>query len=95
MAFTPDKPENKEDLVCFYDTELNEQAFLMYENESEVFYRNNGEWVAIQDSDKTQPDLDGLIMVYVDPAFTPVYDEAQKANEAMSLEEVEQYESAE
>ena len=95
MAFTPENPEDRTDLFCLYDDELNEQAFLMYDSDEGTFYRNAGEWVAISESDETEPDINGLIVAYVTSALISVYDEAEAANQALQLDEIEQYEPAE
>lgn len=93
MTFRPENPELKEDLYALFDDELNETAVLIYESDEGVFYRNEGEWKELSNEDDTEFDFDGLIVIYVDPAFIPVYDEAESNDEAIPLDEVKEYES--
>ena len=92
MAFTPDKPENIEDLYALIDTEFDEVSVIIYESDEGTFYRNNGDWMEL--SDEGDPfDFDGLMVIYVDPAFIAVYDEAEGSNEAIGMNELKEYES--
>ena len=92
MAFTPDKPENIEDLYALIDTEFDEVAVIIYESDEGTFYRNNSDWMEL--SDEGDPfDFDGLMVIYVDPAFIAVYDEAEGSNEAIGMNELKEYES--
>ena len=92
MAFTPDKPENIEDLYALIDTEFDEVAVIIYESDEGTFYRNNSDWMEL--SDEGDPfDFDGLMVIYVDPAFIAVYDEAEGSNEAIGMDELKKYES--
>ena len=92
MAFTPDKPENIEDLYALIDTEFDEVIVIIYESDEGTFYRNNGDWMEL--SDEGDPfDFDGLMVIYVDPAFIAVYDEAEGSNEAIGMDELKKYES--
>ena len=92
MAFTPESPEEPTDLMAMYDDTLDEVAVLLYVCDQGSFYRDNAKWVAILDTDETTVDLEGLVVAYVTPAFIPVYDEAEKANEAIDIDEVHEYE---
>jgi len=94
MAFTPEKPELPQDLVCYCDPEEDQAFVLMYESDDGLFYRDKGEWKEITPEDDWEFDLDGLITVYVDPAFIEVYDEADSEDLAISIEDVVKYESA-
>ena len=92
MAFTPDKPENIEDLYALIDTEFDEVSVIIYESDEGTFYRNNSDWMEL--SDEGDPfDFDGLMVIYVDPAFIAVYDEAEGSNEAIGMDELKKYES--
>ena len=92
MAFTPDKPENIEDLYALIDTEFDEVVVVIYESDEGTFYRNNSDWMEL--SDEGDPfDFDGLMVIYVDPAFIAVYDEAEGSNEAIGMNELKEYES--
>ena len=92
MAFTPDKPENIEDLYALIDTEFDEVIVIIYESDEGTFYRNNGDWMEL--SDESDPfDFDGLMVIYVDPAFIAVYDEAEGSNEAIGMNQLKEYES--
>ena len=92
MAFTPDKPENIEDLYALIDTEFDEVAVIIYESDEGSFYRNNSDWMEL--SDEGDPfDFDGLMVIYVDPAFIAVYDEAEGSNEAIGMNQLKEYES--
>lgn len=93
MAFSPEKPELEEDLYALFDDEVNEVAVLIYESDEGIFYRNEGQWKELSEEDETEFDFDGLIVIYVDPAFIPVYDEAEELNEAIPIDEVKEYES--
>ena len=92
MAFTPDKPENIEDLYALIDTEFDEVAVVIYESDEGTFYRQNGDWMELSDEDD-HFDFDGLMVIYVDPAFIAVYDEAEGSNEAIGMNELKEYES--
>ena len=92
MAFTPDKPENIEDLYALIDTEFDEVSVVIYESDEGTFYRNNSDWMEL--SDEGDPfDFDGLMVIYVDPAFIAVYDEAEVSSEAIGMDELKEYES--
>jgi hypothetical protein len=94
MAFSPEKPENPRDLFVYGDDEIDQAAILMYDSDDGLFYRDKGNWNEITQEDDWEFDTDGLIIFYVDPAFITRYDEAETANEPISLEEVTKYESA-
>lgn len=94
MPFTPEKPENPRDLFVYGDDEIDQAAILMYYPQEGLFYRDAGLWKEITTEDDWEFDTDGLIIFYVDPAFIARYDEAEIANEPISLEEVVEYESA-
>jgi hypothetical protein len=95
MAFTPENPEFPEDLFCFCDPDADEAVVLMYESDDGLFYRDKGQWKEITEEDNWEFDLDGLIIIYVDPAFIPVYDEADAEDLAIPVEDVLKYESME
>ena len=95
MAFRPENPEFEEDLYVLFDDEINETVVLIYESDEGVFYRNEEQWKELSNEDDTEFDFDGLIVMYVDPAFIPVYDEAEGLDEAIAFDEVKEYESAE
>lgn len=95
MAFTPENPEFPEDLFCFCDPDENEAVVLMYESDDGLFYRDKGDWKEISPEDDWEFDLDGLIVIYVDPAFIPVYDEGDAEDLAIPAEVVLKYESTE
>jgi len=93
MAFTPDKPENISDLYALIDTEFDEVVVVIYESDEGTFYRQNGDWIELSDEDD-HFDFDGLMVIYVDPAFIVVYDEAEGSSEAIGINELKEYESA-
>jgi len=93
MAFTPDKPENIEDLYALIDTEFDEVTVIIYESDEGTFYRRNGDWIELSDEDDLF-DFDGLMVIYVDPAFIAVYDEAEGFSEAIGMNELKEYELA-
>lgn len=95
MAFTPENPEFPEDLFCFCDPDADEAVVLMYESDDGLFYRDKGDWKEISPEDDSEFDLDGLIIIYVDSAFTAVYDEADVEDSVIPVEEVLKYESME
>lgn len=92
MAFTPDKPENIEDLYALIDTEFDEVAVIIYESDKGTLYRHKGQWMELNDEDD-HFDFDGLMVIYVDPAFIAVYDEAEGSSEAIGMDELKEYES--
>jgi hypothetical protein len=94
MPFTPEKPDNPRDLFVFCDDEIDQAAILMYDSDVGLFYRDKGKWNKITEDDDWEFDLDCLIVFYVLPTFTNRYDEAEAADEPISLEEVSKYESA-
>jgi len=93
MAFTPDKPKNISDLYALIDTEFDEVVVVIYESDEGTFYRQNGDWIELSDEDD-HFDFDGLMVIYVDPAFIAVYDEAEGSSEAIGINELKEYESA-
>jgi hypothetical protein len=93
MAFTPEKPENPRDLYVYGDDDIDQAAILMYDSDEGLFYRDKKKWNQITKEDDWEFDIDGLIVFYVDPSFTARYDEAETADEPISLEEVAKYES--
>jgi hypothetical protein len=94
MPFTPENPDNPRDLLVHCDDEIDQAAILMYDSDVGLFYRDKGSWHEITEEDDWEFDLDGLIIFYVVPAFINRYDEAEVADEPISLEEVSKYESA-
>ena len=93
MAFTPEKPESLTDLFCFFDPDLEEVAILIYESDEGSFYRDKSTWKEISDEDDSELDIDGLIIIYVNPEFIGVYDEADQEDLAISYEDTIKYES--
>ena len=93
MAFTPDKPESLTDLFCFFDPDLEEVAILIYESDEGSFYRDKSTWKEISDEDDSELDIDGLIIIYVNPEFIDVYDEADQEDLAISYEDTIKYQS--
>ena len=85
--FSPDNPENIEDLYALIDTELDEVAVIIYESDKGTFYRHKGQWMELSDEDD-HFDFDGLMVIYVDPAFIAVYDEAEGSSEAIGMVEL-------
>ena len=65
----------------------------IYESDEGTFYRQNGDWIELSDEDD-HFDFDGLMVIYVDPAFIAVYDEAEGSSEAIGINELKEYESA-
>lgn len=94
MAFTPDKPEFPQDLVCYCNPDKNQAITIFYDSADGLFYRDKGQWKEITPEDDWEFDLDGTISFYVDPAFIPVYDEADINDLAVPIEMVAEYESA-
>ena len=93
MAFTPEKPESLTDLFCFFDPDLEEVAILIYESDEGSFYRDKSTWKEISDEDDWEFDIDGLIIIYVNPEYIAVYDEADQEDLAISYEDTIKYES--
>jgi len=84
MAFTPDKPENISDLYALIDTEFDEVAVVIYESDEGTFYRQNGDWMELSDEDDVF-DFDGLMVIYVDPPFLAVLEEAKASGRPMEM----------
>lgn len=95
MAFSPEKPSSPEDLMVYCDGEADEIVIFIYDaDEDGMFYRYEGEWrELLSPEDEYDINLDDLILVYVDPAFIPVYDEAEELDEIIPVSEVLEYES--
>ena len=93
MTFSPDKPENATDLICHCDPDTEQSYVLIYSCDEGDFYRQAGQWKEISDDADWEFNLDGLIVVYVGPAFIPVYDKAEADNAVLPIEEVVKYES--
>lgn len=93
MTFRPENPELKQDLYALFDDEINEVAVLIYESDEGLFYRNKGEWKELSNEDDTELDMDGLIVIYVNPDFINVYDDAEAGDEAIDFNELKQYQS--
>lgn len=94
MAFSPDAPESPLDLYALFDDSNPDNAqvaFLIYESDDENFYRSHEKWKEFSNDDDTELDFDGLLVLYVTPAFTPVYDKAEDDNMAIVLSEVTPY----
>ena len=94
MAFSPEKPERPQDLICYCDPDIDQAITIFYDSADGVFYRDKGQWKEITDEDNWEFDLDGTISFYVDPAVMPVYDEADMQDFAVPIEMVAEYESA-
>jgi hypothetical protein len=96
MAFTPENPEFPEDLYVFIDPDKDDAVYvLMYESDDGLFYRDKGQWKEITQEDDWEFDLDGLIDINVDPAFTEVYDKADAEDIAIFVDDVMEYASTE
>ena len=95
MAFTPDKPENSDDLMVFCDSNEDEIVIFMYDaGEEGLFYRYEGQWKELlSPEDQYSVDLDNLSCIYVIPEFTEVYDEAESLKEIIPISEVLEYKS--
>ena len=97
-----EKPELSESLLCFFDPDLEQVAVLFYESNEETFYRHEGkwkiygakgEWKKLSSGAEWEFDLDGLILIYVNPEFVVVYDEAEQEDIIISYEDTIKYES--
>jgi hypothetical protein len=93
MTFTPDKPELPVDLACWCDPDTSQSYMLFYNCDEGTFYRHEEKWIKKNREDNWDFDLDGLITIYVGPAFIPVYDKAEADNAVLPIEEVVKYES--
>lgn len=91
MSFTPEKPAKPTDLYCLLDDEYDEAYTIMYECDEGEFYRHNGEWMEMTE-DQVE-DFNNLNVIFVTPAFTPVFDEAESEDLAIGKEDVKQYEA--
>ena len=97
-----EKPELLESLLCFFDPDLEQVAALFYESNEETFYRHEGkwkiygakgEWKKLSSGAEWEFDLDGSILIYVNPEFVVAYDEAEQEDIVISYEDTIKYES--
>ncbi len=97
-----EKPELLKSLFCFFDPDLAQVAALFYESNEETFYRHEGkwkiygakgEWKKLSSVAEWEFDLDGSILIYVNPEFVAVYDEAEQNDIVISYEDTIKYES--
>ena len=88
--FSPDNPENIEDLYALIDTELNKVVVVIYESDKGTFYQHKGQWLELSDEDD-HFDFDGLMVIYVDPSFISVYSEAEGSSKAIGMDELKKY----
>jgi hypothetical protein len=95
MPFSPNKPENTDDLMVFCDPIEDEVVIFMYDaGEEGLFYRHEGEWrETLGPEDNYELNLDDLSLIYVRPEFISVYDEAQELEEIIPISEVLEYQS--
>ncbi len=93
MAFTPNKPERPQDLVCYCNPDTDQAITIFYDSADGLFYRDKGQWKEITPEDDWEFDLDGTVSFYVDPAFISVYDSADMEDYAVPIELVAEYES--
>lgn len=95
MTFSPEKPKNPDDLMVFCDPEADEIVIFMYDAGDEgLFYRYQGQWKEILGpEDEYELNLDDLSLIYVNPKFISVYDEAEEFDEIIPISEVMEYES--
>ena len=93
MAFSPNKPERPQDLICVCNPDIDQAITIFYDSADGLFYRDKGQWKEITPEDDWEFDLDGTISFYVDPAFIPVYDSADMEDYAVPIELVAEYES--
>ena len=50
MAFTPNKPERPQDLVCYCDPDKDQAITIFYDSADGLFYRDKGQWKEITDT---------------------------------------------
>jgi hypothetical protein len=95
MAFSPNRPENSDDLMVFCDVEEDDIVIFIYDSGEEgLFYRYLGEWrEMLGPEDDYSIDLDDLSLIYVTPDFIPVFDEAEELEEIIPISEVLEYKS--
>jgi len=94
MAFSPNKPERPQDLVCVCDPDINQAITIFYDSGEGLFYRDKGQWKEILEEDDWEFDLDGTVSFYVDPTFIAVYDSADMGDYAVPIDLVAKYQSA-
>jgi hypothetical protein len=94
MAFSPNKPERPQDLVCVCDPDINQAITIFYDSGEGLFYRDKGQWKEILEEDDWEFDLDGTVSFYVDPIFIAVYDSADMEDYAVPIDLVAEYQSA-
>jgi hypothetical protein len=90
MHFSPNNPENIEDLYALIDTELNEVVVVIYESDNGTFYHHKGQWMELSDEDN-HFDFDGLMVVYVDSSFIAIYAQAEDSSNPIGMDELKNY----
>lgn len=91
MAFTPDKPKKPTDLYVLIDNEYDEVYTIVYSSDEGLFFRYDGEWQEWNEA--INADTDDTEVVYVNPDFIPVFDEAESEDLAIGAADVKQYEA--
>jgi len=85
MAFTPENPDNPQDLMATFGLE-NTLTGLIYTSDEGSFSRINGEWVSLTDT--TMPVGSGAMLVFVKPEFIQEYDARMMYREYPTYDEV-------
>ena len=77
------------DLYALIDTQLDKVVTLIQEESEDASYRYHGRWITLFDDDFK--DLDGLMVIHVDPSFIGVYDEVEGSGEAIRMDTLKKY----
>jgi hypothetical protein len=93
-TFTPENPEIPQDLYCRWSVDDGQAYFLIYSTEEADYWRLNGEWIGIREDDDYELDLESTSTVYVKPSFIKVWDQYEKEDLALMVDEIKLYESA-
>jgi hypothetical protein len=85
MAFTPENPDNPQDLMATFGLENTLTGFI-YTSDEGSFSRINGEWVPLNAT--TMPVGSGAMLVFVKPEFVQEYDARMLYREYPTYDEI-------
>jgi hypothetical protein len=88
-AFSPEAPDDEENLYAAIDDETNEVKFLVYSSAAGLYIRDNKAWFKLPSEDET---LDDLTVMEVDPKFINIFDMANANGEQLLSDDVSKYE---
>ena len=93
MSFTPNNPETVFDLEALCDPEQNVVAVYTYTCDEGYFFRVEKMWKRIPEDGEWEFDLDDLIVIYVLPEFTPIFDSEEDTGDIINIQTARMYSS--